>query len=275
VKPDSACALAIVVDGEGVTIGTSAGACRAARVDGKPDVTWVEAELRQLRWALAECSANTVVVAEKGPYHEVIGLMDIAIKTGFVDVAVGDASDVPFAVGAAHDDHCKLPTPPKKPVAPPVAPMEDEPLSPLQAFALAVKLREQTPLPLDSGSDQPLQHAPAIIVTKSEITFQGELMASVDAVARDPKALEPLAERLHAEATTTRHKLATGGFAPEVVKACDDARRGIRPLPGRICPDGLAILQADQDTDMRVINAVLKTAMNAGFDNVLFAVKNI
>jgi len=41
-----------------------------------------------------------------------------------------------------------------------------------------------------------------------------------------------------------------------------------------VCPDGLAILQADESTDARLINKIVVTAKAAGFDNLLFAVKN-
>jgi hypothetical protein len=41
-----------------------------------------------------------------------------------------------------------------------------------------------------------------------------------------------------------------------------------------VCPEGLAILQADEGTDTRIINKVVLTAKAAGFDNLLFAVKN-
>jgi tRNA G18 (ribose-2'-O)-methylase SpoU len=36
----------------------------------------------------------------------------------------------------------------------------------------------------------------------------------------------------------------------------------------------LAILQADESTDMHVISTIVRTAKAAGFDNLLFAVKN-
>jgi len=54
------------------------------------------------------------------------------------------------------------------------------------------------------------------------------------------------------------------------------AQRGqnIRPKPGEVCPDGLAILQADEGTDARLINKIVNTAKAAGFDNLMFAVKN-
>jgi hypothetical protein len=265
----------MVVDATGVSLGTPAGTCHAQRVAGKPDVAWVEAELRRLRSAFASCSVDAVVVAETGPYQELITVMDIAVKTGFVDINVGDKADLQFAVTGASDAHCKLPSPsPENPVArPPIQPAPTPPLTPEEARQIAARLEEQTPLP-PPPTKGGLQTAPVIIVTRTEIMFRGKVIASVDVVANDPQALRPLADMLHADAETTKHKLATGGFSPELVKACEDALHG-RPWSGRVCPLGLAILQADDATDMRVINALLHAAKGAGFDNVLFAVKNI
>jgi hypothetical protein len=70
-----------------------------------------------------------------------------------------------------------------------------------------------------------------------------------------------------------RRAAALGRFPPELVQACHDANLGIR-ASGSICPAGLAILQADQAVDMRVVNAIVDTARRAGYDNLLFAVKN-
>ena len=41
-------------------------------------------------------------------------------------------------------------------------------------------------------------------------------------------------------------------------------------------PDGsrAVILQVDRDTDARVVNRVIATAKAAGYDNVMFAVRN-
>ena len=272
----ASCALAMIVDTTGVSIGTPAGTCHAVRVGGKPDVAWVETELRRLRSAFASCSVDALLVAETGPYQELITLMDIAVKTGFVDIGVGDTSDLRFAVTVASDTHCKLPSPPpEKPVATPVPQtLPAPPLSPDEARKIAARLEEQVPLP-PPPTKGVLQEAPVIIVTKTEITLRGQVVASVDVVAKDPQSLKPLADLLHADDERTKHKLAAGGFPPEIAKACEAGQHGIRPLPGAVCPLGLAILQADEATDMRVINALLHAAKGAGFDNLLFAVKNI
>lgn len=126
-------------------------------------------------------------------------------------------------------------------------------------------------------SKQTLQRAPVIIVTKSEITYQGQLVSTVEAALRDDSPtfkIDALFERLDAAAKQIKEDVGMGKLPKDLAKACDDAKNNIRPQPGKICPDGLAILQADEATDARLINKIVNTAKAAGFDNLLFAVKN-
>ncbi len=126
-------------------------------------------------------------------------------------------------------------------------------------------------------SKQTLQQAPVIIVTKSEITYQGQLIATVESALRDDSPtfkIDALYERLDAAAKQIKEDVGMGKLPKDLAKACDDAKNNIRPQPGKICPDGLAILQADEGTDARLINKIVNTAKAAGFDNLLFAVKN-
>jgi len=128
-----------------------------------------------------------------------------------------------------------------------------------------------------ADSKQTLQQAPVIIVTKSEITYQGQLVATVDSALRDDSPtfkIDALYERLDAAAKKIKEDVGMGKLPKDLAKACDDAKNNIRPQPGKICPDGLAILQADEQTDARLINKIVNTAKAAGFDNLLFAVKN-
>jgi biopolymer transport protein ExbD len=122
-----------------------------------------------------------------------------------------------------------------------------------------------------------LQQAPVIIVTKSEITYQGQLVATTESVLRDDSPtfkIDALFERLDAASKKIKEDVAMGRQPKDLVKACEDAKANIRPQPGKICPDGLAILQADESTDARLINKIVNTAKAAGFDNLLFAVQN-
>jgi biopolymer transport protein ExbD len=131
-------------------------------------------------------------------------------------------------------------------------------------------------LPMADSHDT-LQQAPVIIVTKTEITYQGQLVATVDSVMRDDSPtfkIDALFERLDAAAKKIKEDVGMGKLPKDLAKACEDAKQNIRPQPGKICPDGLAILQADESTDARLINKIVNTAKAAGFDNLLFAVKN-
>lgn len=126
-------------------------------------------------------------------------------------------------------------------------------------------------------SRETLQQAPVIIVTKSEITYQGQLVATVESALRDDSPtfkIDALFERLDAASKKIKEDVGMGKLPKDLAKACDDAKNNIRPQPGKICPDGLAILQADEATDARLINKIVNTAKAAGFDNLLFAVKN-
>jgi biopolymer transport protein ExbD len=131
-------------------------------------------------------------------------------------------------------------------------------------------------LPIADSHDT-LQQAPVIIVTKTEITYQGQLVATVESVMRDDSPtfkIDALFERLDAAAKKIKEDVGMGKLPKDLAKACEDAKQNIRPQPGKICPDGLAILQADEKTDARLINKIVNTAKAAGFDNLLFAVKN-
>jgi biopolymer transport protein ExbD len=131
-------------------------------------------------------------------------------------------------------------------------------------------------LPIAESRDT-LQEAPVIIVTRSEITYQGQLVATTESVLRDDSPtfkIDALYERLDAAAKKIKEDVGLGKMPKDLAKACEDAKQGIRPQPGHICPDGLAILQADESTDVRLINKIVNTAKAAGFDNLLFAVKN-
>ncbi|MBA3540584.1 MAG: biopolymer transporter ExbD [Deltaproteobacteria bacterium] len=128
-----------------------------------------------------------------------------------------------------------------------------------------------------ADSHEQLQLAPVIIVTKSEITYQGQLVATVESVLRDDSPafkIDALYERLDAAAKKIKEDVGMGKMPKDLQKSCEGAKHGERPPPGKICPDGLAILQADLETDVRLINKIVNTAKAAGFDNLLFAVKN-
>jgi biopolymer transport protein ExbD len=122
-----------------------------------------------------------------------------------------------------------------------------------------------------------LQQAPVIIVTKTEITYQGQMIATVESVLRDDSPtfkIDALFERLDAASKKIKEGIDQDKLPKDLKKACEEQKQNIRPQPGKVCPDGLAILQADESTDVRLINKIVNTAKAAGFDNLLFAVQN-
>src|SRR5687768_18062686 len=125
-----------------------------------------------------------------------------------------------------------------------------------------------------TDSRDTLQRAPVIIVTRSEITYQGQLVATTESVLRDDSPtfkIDALYERLDAAAKKIKEDVGLGkNYDKKLLEACEKAKQNLRPEPGKVCPDGLAILQADESTDARLINKIVVTAKAAGFDNLLF-----
>ena len=122
-----------------------------------------------------------------------------------------------------------------------------------------------------------LQEAPIIIVTRSDITYQGQSIITTELALKDDSAtfkIDLLYERLEAAARKIKEDVGLGRIDKKLLEACEKAKNNIRPEPGMVCPDGLAILQADETTDARLINRIVNTAKAAGFDNLLFAVKS-
>lgn len=131
-------------------------------------------------------------------------------------------------------------------------------------------------LPIAQTTDT-LQEAPVIIVTRNEITYQGQSIVTTELALKDDSAafkIDLLYERLEAAARKIKEDVALGRkYDKKLLEACK-AENNVRPEPGKVCPEGLAILQADEATDARLINKIVNTAKAAGFDNLLFAVKN-
>ena len=131
-------------------------------------------------------------------------------------------------------------------------------------------------LPIAQTTDT-LQQAPVIIVTRSEITYQGQAIITTDIALKDDSAhfkIDLLYERLEAAARKIKEDVGLGKYDKALLEACEKAKNNVRAEPGKVCPDGLAILQADESTDARLINKIVNTAKAAGFDNLLFAVKS-
>lgn len=132
-------------------------------------------------------------------------------------------------------------------------------------------------LPIAQSSDT-LQEAPVIIVTRSDITYQGQSIITTELALKDDAAhfkIDLLYERLESASRKIKEDVGLGRkYDKKLLESCEKAKNGIRAEAGKVCPDGLAILQADEGTDARLINKIVNTAKAAGFDNLLFAVKN-
>ena len=123
-----------------------------------------------------------------------------------------------------------------------------------------------------------LQSAPVIIISKTDLSFQGAPVATVESLLREDNPslkIEALFEKMQAFAKKRQEEidLPSNESDRRARKLCEEAKQGIVDK-NNLCPIGLAILQADKDTDARLINMVVTTAKYAEFDNLLFAVKN-
>jgi biopolymer transport protein ExbD len=158
------------------------------------------------------------------------------------------------------------------------------------ATNVLTKTQKGLELPI-AATKSKLQGAPIIMITKGEITVfhgrNGTPITTVETVLRDetPAArIERLFEVLESIAKEIKADVLAGtvpadsqaDLSPkDMAKACDLVKAGQRPARGEPqCPDGLAILQADETTDVRVINKIVNTAKQSGFDNLMFAIKN-
>lgn len=139
-----------------------------------------------------------------------------------------------------------------------------------------IKAQKGLELPKADRKEQ-LQDAPIITVTKSDLSFQGTQVATIESLLKDENPqmkIEALFLKLDAHGKKTKETMALSSKAVDkkAKKACDDAKAGITNN-AFLCPEGLVILQADEETDARVITMIVTTAKYANFENVLFAVK--
>ena len=123
-----------------------------------------------------------------------------------------------------------------------------------------------------------LQSAPVIIVSKSDLSFQGAPVATIESLLREDNPslrIEALFEKMSAFAKKRQEEidLPANESDRRARKACEQSKQGIVDK-NNLCPIGLAILQADKETDARIISMIVTTAKYAEFDNLLFAVKN-
>lgn len=140
-----------------------------------------------------------------------------------------------------------------------------------------IKAQKNLELPKADNKEQ-LQEAPIITITRSDMSFfvegKGGQIATLDSLLKDENPqlkIEALFLKLDAQGRKIKESMALNKDK-RAKKACDDAKAGVINT-AFLCPEGLVILQADEDTDARIITMVVTTAKYANFENILFAVK--
>jgi biopolymer transport protein ExbD len=117
-----------------------------------------------------------------------------------------------------------------------------------------------------------LKKAPILIVTRDAITFNGQLMGNPTEIMNDTSMeykIVQLYDRLRAEKQA---------FLAQGMDKLSEVERGYcenppaDPKPEQVCLNGLLILQADKGSQAKVINRILKTAYDAEYPNIMFAV---
>lgn len=145
-------------------------------------------------------------------------------------------------------------------------------------------------LPL-ARSKAALQSAPIILVTETSIAVLIQDEGSAMPIMKDVAAVRSLLDNppptlkvdaLHEILKATYDNIhnniaAEKGVTKEEINACKREAEGLPPVTKGnrtiLCPDGLAVVQADKKTDARIISMVVNTARQAGFEKLLFAIK--
>ena len=125
----------------------------------------------------------------------------------------------------------------------------------------------------DATNKDVLRRAPVIVIARDSITFNNEMMADPVQIQNDPSPewkITELFERLNMERQVFAVNMRNLPDSDPEKQKCLNPKPD--PKPDEMCLDGLLIMQADQKTQAKVINRVLKTAESAGYKNVMFAV---
>lgn len=225
--PADACGfVAIYVSEAGTWLATGrepAARCFAPRQGGALDRDWLEAQLVRAKRQPCNPSSAELAGAATVAYKDLVAAMDVAVKTGFMDVGLSSVGDLAVPLATAD----------------PKGAAKECPASLIPVEASAVAETKPRP-PATSGTDR-LKNALVVIVTKRELTLK------------------------------------IGDVAKEIATIADAENTGQLDALTAALPrttDGMIILQADESTSAKVINLVIAAAKAAGYDNVLFAVKN-
>jgi biopolymer transport protein ExbD len=245
--------VAVQVGRRGVWIGNEGGTrCFVAR-HGAIDGAAIQTEVGYLRDVFQpDCEGSGSVTAAPGiAYQDVVSAMDGLKAAGIAKIALGDAAtrSIHFPAGEAAEKaapaHCRA----AAAAAPPPAPAHP------RAGAPAGASRPMTPtIPLPSRpapAAPDLADAPIAIITRTEVDVVIGGVHHRGGTVAELTAWKPAARKRLARA------LAAAPSPPS-------SHGGDRTI----------VIEADKDADYGVLNHVIETAKDAGFDNLLFAVKN-
>jgi biopolymer transport protein ExbD len=232
----SSCTLpAVVIQRAGAWVGDANGGRFASSCKGEPDVAAIATALCD--WAAANPGCGGLEIAAAGgvSYQQVVSVMDAAIRIGRTDIGVSDKPQASFPAKATAAQ--QLPASCGAPVKACAAPAATKPPIVVMAPGPATSKARVPTGPGDlSGAD--LADVPVLIIAPdATISLDGHKLAGSDPVAALDQSL-----RAHAPATSPAAR-------------------------------GLLVLQADKATDAALLNRVMRTARDAGYDNILFAVK--
>ena len=121
------------------------------------------------------------------------------------------------------------------------APHCTAPASPAKPAAAASKAPASSSAAAAAAPKPDLATAPVIAISRTELSLDGKKLADMKVIAHGKGTIAALVKALHARATGDHHAV---------------------------------VLQADASTDAGLINRVIASSQQAGFDDVLFAVKS-
>lgn len=124
-----------------------------------------------------------------------------------------------------------------------------------------VSVHKNLTLP-DSAEAKPLsERGPIIVVNNGEVLLDGEVIATLDDENADAPGIEPLTERL------TAVKEQNNKVEEELRRR--DPSRPVKPF------DGHLVVQADNETDFKLVRRAIFSANAAGWVHLQFAVKKV
>jgi len=244
--------VAIHLVAKGAWLGTSGGArCFVPDIAaGAVDATALDVELA----TLAPCTKTLELAAGAGvSYQDMVTVMDRAAFAGMRDVGVSSIKDLVVAFddsAAARKKapaHCTPTPPPAASATPATAAKPAKPAAPFKPPSKVFIDALGKPDAKGSADAAPsdLAGVPVIVVSKTEISVGDQKLGTIKKLAAGKG----------------------GGPIAPLVKA-------LTTLPSSDAVNaGIVVVQAEAATDGAVIGRVIESTKDAGFDNLMFAIK--